>query len=243
MAKRRLNRLNKSKQSFDVVLKQWAKKLPYLILIIIIAAVATSLHRSSLFEPKISWSIDEKLTNDTVYYEKLIANLMENKYRINLVEIKEKIESDPWIAKAEVERTYWNKINISLTAHIVAMQWQDSGYISTEGVLFKPLIILESGAPMAVVSEGGSAEFFKDYLQYQTILEPMLISRFERGKIDKLTILPNIGIILGQKKQQQRLKDFVKAYNHLKQTSRKIRERGVFDMRYAKGFALSYQPQ
>ena len=137
----------------------------------------------------------------------------------------------------------WNKINITLSAHIIAMNWQDAGYISTNGVLFKPVSLVDSKAPMAIVDEENVSKFFKNYSQYQAILEPLLITRFERGQIDKLTIEPNVDIVLGHQKQEQRLKDFVKAYNKLQKTSRKIRKRGIFDMRYAKGFALSYQPQ
>ena len=243
MAKQRLNRLNKPKKPIDVVIRQWAKKLPYLILILAFTAAAFILHHSDLFQPKISWVVDEKLTNDAAHYEQLITSLLDNKYLISLSELKKNIESEPWIANAKVERIFWNKINITLSAHIIAMQWKDAGYISTDGVLFKPSNLFNSEAPMAIVDEDSVGEFFKDYLQYQAIIEPLVISRFERDQIDKLTVGPNVGIILGHQKQEQRLKDFVKAYNNLKQTSRKIGKRGVFDMRYAKGFALSYRPQ
>lgn len=243
MAKPRLNRLNRPKKPIDATLKQWAKKLPYLMLILAVVVSAFGLHRSELFQPKISWTIDTNLSNDAAYYEQLIDGLLDNKYLINLSDLKKNMESEPWVANAEVGRIFWNKINITLSAHIIAMNWQDAGYISTNGVLFKPVSLVDSKAPMAIVDEENVSKFFKNYLQYQAIVEPLLITRFERGQIDKLTIEPNVDIVLGHQKQEQRLKDFVKAYNKLQKTSRKIRKRGVFDMRYAKGFALSYQPQ
>jgi len=213
------------------------------MLVLVVAAVGYSLHRSELFEPEISWEIDEKLEHNDVYYEQLITALLDNKYLINLSALKTNIEVEHWVGTAEVKRIFWNKINIKLNAHIIAMRWQDKGYISTDGVLFKPLIMLDSEAPLAVVDEEHAFNFFEDYQHYQAILEPLVITKFERGQIDQLTIEPNVGIILGHQQQEQRLEDFVKAYNNLKQTSRKIRKRGIFDMRYAKGFALSYQQQ
>jgi len=241
MAKQRFNRLNKPKKPTRVAAQQLGRKLPFLLLILAIAAIGYNLHRSNLFEPEVSWTIDEKLSQNDAHYEQLIAPLLDNKYLINLAELKKNIEAEPWVANAEVDRFFWNKIDIELTAHIIAMRWQDMGYISTEGALFKPETLVMSETPLAVVDEDEASQFFEDYQLYQNILAPLIITKFKRDQIDTLTIEPNVGIILGQQKQKQRLKDFVKAYNNLKQTSRRIRKRGIFDMRYAKGFALSYQ--
>lgn len=243
MAKQRLNRLTKPKKSIKVVVQQLGRKLPFLLLILAIAAIGYSLHRSNLFEVKISWTIDEKLNRSDIYYEQLISPLLDNKYLINLAELKESIEAEPWVARAMVGRIFWNKINIKLSAHIIAMRWQDKGYISTEGVLFVPAILVTSETPLAFVDKDGTSKFFDDYQLYQAILAPLVITKFERSQIDTLTIEPNVGIILGHQKQQKRLKGFVKAYKQLRKTSARIRNRGIFDMRYAKGFALSYHQQ
>ena len=50
--------------------------------------------------------------------------------------------------------------------------------------------------------------------------------------------MPNIKIILGYDKQNQRLKRFIKIYNRI-QNKKRIKN-ATFDMRYSKGFALSY---
>ena len=54
----------------------------------------------------------------------------------------------------------------------------------------------------------------------------------------KLTFKPNIKVILGYQQQEQRLGRFLKAYAKLK-PSKKTKQ-VVFDMRYPKGFAMSY---
>ena len=66
-------------------------------------------------------------------------------------------------------------------------------------------------------------------------------THFERSNIDQLTLDSNIKIILGYQKQNERLELFVKVYENLKKY-KKVRTRGIFDMRYPKGFALSYSP-
>ena len=76
---------------------------------------------------------------------------------------------------------------------------------------------------------------------YQSILEPVKISLFERTSIDELTLDNNIKVILGYQKQNERLELFIKSFDKLKKYE-KIRARGIFDMRYPNGFALSYSP-
>ena len=51
----------------------------------------------------------------------------------------------------------------------------------------------------------------------------------------------NIKVILGHQKQNERLEIFVRSFEKLKKY-KKIRTRGIFDMRYPNGFALSYSP-
>ena len=91
------------------------------MLILAVVVSAFGLHRSELFQPKISWTIDTNLSNDAAYYEQLIDGLLDNKYLINLSDLKKNMESEPWVANAEVGRIFWNKINITLSAHIIAM--------------------------------------------------------------------------------------------------------------------------
>ena len=122
------------------------------------------------------------------------------------------------------------------------MRWGSNGYISTQGVLFKPNLSIDSDAPIAIVSEDQIEQFYIDFVNYQSILGPLIIKQFERSLIDELTLETNVKVILGYQKQSERLKVFIKAYEQLKGSS-KIRKRGIFDMRYPKGFALSYSPQ
>ena len=170
MAKQQINRLNKPKKPIKVVIKQLGRKLPFLLLIMAIAAMGYNFHRSNLFEPEISWTIDEKLNQSDLYYEQLIAPLLNNKYLINLAELKDTIEAEPWVAQAEADRIFWNKIDIKLSAHIIAMRWQDKGYISTAGIPFEPELLVTSQTPLAVVEEDEALKFFKDYQLYQKIL-------------------------------------------------------------------------
>ena len=242
MAKERLNRLIEPKKPFKLLILGYLNKLTYLFVFLLFAGLIYVIDSSDLFEPKISWEVNGSLTTETSQYDRLIEPLLNNKYLIDLSQLKEKVEQHPWISGAEVSRLFWNKIRIAVVRHEIAMRWGSEGYISTQGVLFKPNLSIDSGAPIAIVSEDQIGQFYVDFLNYQSILGPLIIKQFERSLIDELTLEPNMKVILGYQQQSKRLKVFMKAYDQLKGSS-KIRERGIFDMRYPKGFALSYSPQ
>ena len=242
MAKERLNRLIEPKKPFKLLMLGYLNKLTYLFVFLLFAGLIYVIDSSDLFEPKISWEVNGSLTTETSQYDRLIEPLLNNKYLIDLSQLKEKVEQHPWISGAEVSRLFWNKIRIAVVRHEIAMRWGSEGYISTQGVLFKPNLSIDSGAPIAIVSEDQIGQFYVDFLNYQSILGPLIIKQFERSLIDELTLEPNVKVILGYQQQSERLKVFMKAYDQLK-GSLKIRERGIFDMRYPKGFALSYSPQ
>ena len=204
MAKERLNRLIEPKRPFKLVILGFLKKLTYLFVFLLFAGLIYVIDSSDLFEPKISWEVDGSLTTETAQYDRLIKPLLNNKYLIDLSQLKAKVEQHPWVAKAEVSRLFWNKIRIAVVKHDIAMRWGSEGYISNQGVLFKPNLSIDSDAPIAIVSEDQIEQFYVDYINYQSILSPLIISQFERSHIDELILESNVKVILGYQQQSKR---------------------------------------
>ena len=241
MAKERTNQVKKQKTPLKSVFRNFARKLAYLLLSFSLIFVIYLIDRSKLFEPKIAWEINGELVSDAQRYEDLVKPLIQNKYLLNLNQIKEKLRESAWVSDAQAQRVFWNQIKVSIQEHDVAMRWNAAGYISSKGVLFKPNLTVKTDAPIGIFDETNVAESYSDFRQYQAILEPVKISIFKRTSIDELTLENNIKIILGHQKQKERLEIFVKSFEKLKKY-KKIRTRGIFDMRYPNGFALSYSP-
>ena len=241
MAKERTNQVKKQKTPLKSVLRNFARKLAYLLLSFSLIFVIYLIDRSKLFEPKIAWEINGELVSDAQRYEDLVKPLIQNKYLLNLNQIKEKLRESALVSDAQAQRIFWNQIKVSIQEHDVAMRWNATGYISSKGVLFKPNLTVKTDAPIGIFDETNVAESYSDFRQYQAILEPVKISIFKRTSIDELTLENNIKIILGHQKQKERLEIFVKSFEKLKKY-KKIRTRGIFDMRYPNGFALSYSP-
>jgi cell division protein FtsQ len=241
MAKERINRPKQQKQPLKSVLRKVFNKLTYFLLALSIVFAIYLIDRSKLLEPHISWEIDGELTTQAYKYDDLIKPLLKNKYLLNLNQIKSKVSENPWVLNVETQRIFWNRIKVSIKKHDIAMRWGSQGYISSQGILFKPNLTINSNAPIGLVSEARVKNFYYDFTQYQSILDPIKISTFERNSIDELTLDNNIKVILGHQKQNERLEIFVRSFEKLKKY-KKIRTRGIFDMRYPNGFALSYSP-
>ena len=212
MAKERLNRLKEPRKPFKLVLLGLLRKLTYLFIFLLVAGLIYVIDASELFEPKISWEVDGSFTTDTAQYDRLIKPLLKNKYLIDLSQLKETVEQHPWVSKAEVSRLFWNKIRIAVEKHNIAMRWGSEGYISNQGVLFKPNLSIDSDAPLAIVSEDRIEQFYVDFMNFQSILGQLIIKKFERSHIDELTLEPNVQVILGYQQQSERLQVFIKAY-------------------------------
>ena len=241
MPKERKNQVKKQKTPLMSVVRNLARKLAYLLLAFALIFVVYLVDRSKLLDPKIAWEIDGQLVSDAQRYEDLVKPLINNKYLLNLNQIKDKLRESAWVSDAQAQRIFWNQIKVSIQEHDIAMRWNAEGYISSKGVLFKPNLTVISDAPLGIFAEMNVAESYFDFRQYQAILEPVKISIFKRTSIDELTLENNIKVILGHQKQKERLEIFVKSFEKLKKY-KKIRTRGIFDMRYPNGFALSYSP-
>jgi len=251
MIRKRNTRYNKRKKSLGQLLLPITKALPFFAMLTFIAWRILESDPTEFLKAQVSWDIDEFLPIDQTVLIDKIQLLIQDKYQVNLHKIKQTLESEPWVRAAHVERLFWNSIQVDIQSQDIAMRWEDTnckaknkvgcvGYISSIGDLFIPKIIISSDAVLAR-SEANQAmviKLYTDYQDYQILSGDMVITSFSRTNIDQLTFKPNVKVILGYQQQEQRLERFTKAYSELK-PSKKVKQI-TFDMRYPKGFTLSY---
>ena len=104
MAKERTNQVKKQKTPLKSVFRNFARKLAYLLLSFSLIFVIYLIDRSKLFEPKIAWEINGELVSDAQRYEDLVKPLIQNKYLLNLNQIKEKLRENEWVSDAQAQR-------------------------------------------------------------------------------------------------------------------------------------------
>lgn len=209
---------------------------------------------SDILKTKVEWQIDKNLPINHSILKAIVLPLTEGKYLLDLTEIKHALEAEPWVATAEIKRSFFHTIQINIVAQKIAMRWQDVackvkdapeclGYISTKGVLFIPSKMVGSTALLAhsKANQKVVTELYKDYQTYQTIVGDKKIKAFSKTHIDQLIFYPNTTVILGYQQKQKRLKRFLKTYKKLRKTIAKAKlNQASFDMRYPKGFVLKW---
>lgn len=203
----------------------------------------------------LKWQIDNTLVVTQSQLEKDIQPLIKDAILLDLIAIKQRLESQPWIAQAQIKRSFFNAIQINIKTHKIAMRWENtdcptkdtspcSGYISHAGILFVPKKKIEYNAVNAVLAHSKAdkiviTQLYHDYQNYQKISAKMHIQSFSKTHLDQLILEPNIKVVLGYQQQQQRLIRFLKAYKALRKKISKHRlNQATFDMRYPKGFSL-----
>ena len=240
---------NRRKISKKKVFLTILKIFPFVIFFFFIIWLALQQKSTQL---NIEWDIEQQPYISQQTLEKKIKPLITNKYILKLAKIKQVLEQEPWIKNAHIRRTSWNDIKIQITIQQIEVRLQkqgkNNGYISTTGELFFPKEIINSNAVVinSNKDQPNISLLYQDYKHYQSLVEPMTIVAINKTNIDKLTIKPNIkkpniDVILGHQMQDERLLRFIKVYKKLKQAKKRIGQGAIFDMRYHRGFSLSYQ--
>lgn len=207
---------------------------------------------ADLLKIDIRWEIDKTLPIEQHKLNEKIQPLIQDKYQPDLHEIKLILESEPWVNEVHVERLLWNSIQIKVKSQQIAMRWENVhckskekvnciGYVSDQGKLFIPKIIIPSDTVLmrSKPKQAIVGQAYTDFQYYQSSVDPMIIKTFSKTNIDQLTLEPNVRVVLGYQKQKERLKRFLKAYKKLEKKNSKVKQ-ATFDMRYPKGFTLSY---
>ncbi len=252
MENKRTRESNKRQKTSTQLFAPMAKILLFLFIFGLIVWSILKTDPTQFLEAEVSWNIDEKLPiNRTVLVDK-IQPLIQDKYQLDLLQIKQVLEKDPWIENAYIKRLFWNSIQINIKSKEIMMRWENitchsenekncMGYISTNGELFIPKKMIESTAVLARSKPNKEIIFklYQDYKEYQQQVSPMVIRSFSKTHIDRLILEPNVEVILGYQNQKDRLNKFIKAYQKLTKETSKVKK-AVFDMRYPKGFSLRY---
>ncbi len=258
-------RQNRRKVPFSTRLLSALKIVPFVAILVFVIWSIPKTDPTEFLDITVNWTIDAGLPIEQSALLARIDPLIQNKYQLDLHQIKLELEQMPWVKSARVRRSFWNAIEIKIVAQKIALRWQNvhcqtpdnplcsvndaenSGYISPQGVLFTPHLSVQSDAPQVRSSNAPEVvvKLLADYAQYQKILKPARITLLTRtnANIDKLNIAPNIALILGYQLQIERLlhvkkimHKFRKKIKRLQRKKRKI----TFDMRYPKGFVMNY---
>lgn len=157
-------------------------------------------------------------------------------------ELRDELESNPWIASASVRRVWPDVLELNLREEQPVALWGETALINTEGEVFEaPISAAEQALPRMFGPQGSEAMVQEQYRVFENMLEPVAKSIREltlsnRGSWTLVTD-DELIIRLGRTEIEPRLARFTRLYQQ--GLSESLAQAEAIDLRYANGFSVS----
>ncbi len=162
---------------------------------------------------------------------------------VDLAQLQASLERIPWVDRARVERHWPRSVRVTITEHVAAARWGESGLMNTRGELFiAHAHHVPPELPQLIGPEGTEEQVSKLYLDsYPRLLTVgMRLTKVEldaRGAWE-LTLGSGVQVRLGRQNVTERLERFLRVASPL--VAARGGEVGYVDLRYSNGFSVGW---
>jgi len=171
----------------------------------------------------------------------LAAYMHEGFFDINVVGIKQQLESHPWIARAEVKRVWPDSLTLAFVEEIAIARWGEASLLNQHGQVFTPNRLGDTASlPLLSGPEGSEAHTME---QFQALSQLLLAAglRIEQLNLSdrqswELVVSGGTRIVVGKKAVRDKIKRFVAIYD--KRLGNDIADIERIDLRYSNGFSV-----
>ncbi len=164
---------------------------------------------------------------------------------VNTEAVREKIESLPWIKRADVYRVWPDMLRVTVMEQQAVARWGKGGLVNPAGGLFAPaLASYPLDLPLFEGPEAMQGSMVRRYREMQRILAPLHFS-VVRLEMDprhawRLALDNGMVLVLGhQEVSHERLLRFVRIYNGV--LAARAEQIEQIDLRYTNGFAVRWK--
>lgn len=165
-------------------------------------------------------------------------------FELDLVALRQAIETLPWVAHAQVSRIWPSRLMVRITEREVLARWGERQALSTEGVVFTPgRQPLPGGLPQLDGAPGREREVMRVYgaLVDRLSETPLALAGLSEDARGEWTATTRQGVILKLGRtapldQAVRLKDIV-----LPALAGRLEQVHHIDLRYDNGFAVGWR--
>lgn len=205
-------------------------------------------------------NVDVLGTVDYVNREKLMRTIEsytgEGFYGLDIDDVRQSVESLPWIAQAHVSRVWPGRIEVRVEEHEPAARWNDNSLISKRLEVFEPPQLqldnpqyqewreVFASLPLLRGAEGRQRVLLNQFRADESALTRFDVSLdllHEDERLSQTLELSNgVTVRLGYEERELRVQRFLDVYERLVNHADSASEfRSLtFDMRYSNGFAL-----
>jgi len=174
------------------------------------------------------------------------AKALTNFFSIELVEIKRKVESIPWVRHADIRREWPNTLVVKVEEHIPVMRWKEDMWVTSTGkVLDLPndiglsnVITLHANESDSLLALGTAFRWKKQLLESKLELRKLNLSASQAWTITLFHQASDaqFDLLLGREEVEQRLTRFQKLFDQ--QLSKLNIQLVRADARYPDGLAV-----
>lgn len=174
-------------------------------------------------------------------------------YGMDVSDIRDSVETMPWVVKAHVRRVWPARLTVSVEEHEPAARYNEDALISKSLELFKPEQLSKDNAQYLewrqsfanlprLTGAAGRYEFLLDaYRNYEAALAPFGVSIKalveDERRSQTLELSNDVTVRIGYESHELRLQRFIDVFERLVIPLND--QPAKFDMRYTNGFAMS----
>jgi len=162
-----------------------------------------------------------------------------NYLMLDLEDIRESVESLPWVRKATVRRSWPDGVHIRFVEERPVANWGKDHSLGTDGQVI-PAVSTETAASLPMLSgpEGTSQIVLAAYERFERIVQSMgrhvRVLHLSSRRSWQLTLDSGIEVVLDQDQGEQKLERLARVYRGIGGTPKRI------DLRYTNGFAVEW---
>jgi cell division protein FtsQ len=158
--------------------------------------------------------------------------------------IKEKLESNPWIASAVVSRRWPDQLFISIVEEQPIARWAERGFLNHLGEIVEvPAHPGLQGLPLLSGNAGQEKSVMQHYQQLAQTLRPfgLKVSEFYSDELFSWNVVLANGlrINIGRDQTMEKIQRFLIVYN--RELHKRLDEIAVVDLRYGNGMAVQWK--
>lgn len=193
---------------------------------------------------EIELKTETKNVSETAVIEMVRLHLNKSFFWLNVDKIQKHILSLPWVAEAQIQRVWPDKIVVEIKEHTALARWNGKGILSTEGNIFYPEeSSISEKLPKFSGQDGRAKEILQQYFSVLEQLGPVGLSvkslEVSATGAWQIRLDNELAIILGKTGLNERLARFVEVYQaSLKSQKERIE---YIDLRYTNGLAIGWK--
>lgn len=166
-----------------------------------------------------------------------------NFFDVNVADIKQVLELQPWVRQASVRRQWPDSLEITISEQHAVARWGDRGLLNEHASAFFPAGGLPLDLPSFDGVEHSEHLMLAQWQQMTVLLQPLglkiVAMRLDERRSWRISLDNGLKLMLGRAQDLRRIQRFVAFYPRL--LAARAAEVDVVDLRYPNGIVLRWR--